>query len=278
MTIAFALPYCQAHCNLVTEDCPPIALVIADPPKDYHDLAIDGEPVLARNSIYQPPSVENVDDHNSEPHPGTDGHDLQIPEELTAGRNSYRTYAPDIQGAPEYKGQMIPNQPRLKPLPARKISQRRVQNSRPKPPALPSGVYNRMLQPEPIWLEEDIRPDLSDIKILAATSFLQFCRSPGVKAMRLDWDEPDPVVKPTKKSPIYNLPDLPDVQYKDILQGIGDETTTQKLFPEAMTEFITDCYHPHQLNRMKISQADIDKFMKVKPDLTTEDVLKTLPS
>jgi hypothetical protein len=41
-----------------------------------------------------------------------------------------------------------------------------------------------------------------------------------------------------------------------------------------MTEFITECY---QVNRMKITQADIDKFMKAKPELTAEDVLKNLP-
>jgi hypothetical protein len=34
--------------------------------------------------------------------------------------------------------------------------------------------------------------------------------------------------------PVYNLPDVPDGQFKNILQGKGDETAARKIFPEAM--------------------------------------------
>jgi hypothetical protein len=146
MTIAFASSYCQAHCNRVIEDRPPIAPIIADPPRDYHDLPIAGEPVLGRNSTYQPPSVEDVDDHDDdEPCPSRDGHDLYISEEFTAGRNAYRTYAPESSRDPEHRGQIIPNESPLKILPAKKISLRRVQNRRPKtlpPPVSLTECYN----------------------------------------------------------------------------------------------------------------------------------------
>jgi hypothetical protein len=84
-----------------------------------------------------------------------------------------------------------------------------------RPPDLPPGVYHREAQSKPNEIEEENRPDLSDVRILTATSFLQFCRTPGIKAMRLSWDElesyelgPDTQNRTTAKLPTYQKGNL----------------------------------------------------------------------
>jgi hypothetical protein len=51
--------------------------------------------------------------------------------------------------------------------------------------------------------------------------------------------------------------------------------TFMKQFPEAMTEFIEECYHPYYLN--KVSVSDIEKFMTPKPELSERDIQQKLP-
>ena len=55
----------------------------------------------------------------------------------------------------------------------------------------------------------------------------------------------------------------------------GDWATLRHLFPDKMHDFIDECFQPLRLN--KITETDIDKFMKGKPDMTDDDVRKSLP-
>jgi hypothetical protein len=168
---------------------------------------------------------------------------------------------------------MIPNTPCLKPVPATKIGGQRVAK-RPqlKAPHLPPGVYHREVQSKPNEIENQDRPDLSDIKILTATSFLQFCRTPGVKAMRLSQDEPELNTDPLTTT---TLPDLPEERFEAVLKGQGDITLAKEAFPESMSPFINECFHPHLLR--KVTEADIEKFMTGKAERTEEDILRRLP-
>jgi hypothetical protein len=161
--------------------------------QDYHDLPIPNEPASVHTPNYRTLSFEDAlddDDNRTQPESGIP---LPIPEELTASRNSYRTYSAYTPDSPEHSALMIPNAPQLKPAPAEKVGWQRI-NKRKRQSEYqntPPGIYHWEAQLDPEPTEEEIRPDLSDVKILTAVSFLQFCRMPGVKAMKLTWDEPD---------------------------------------------------------------------------------------
>ncbi|KAM4057516.1 reverse transcriptase (RNA-dependent DNA polymerase) [Hirsutella rhossiliensis] len=49
----------------------------------------------------------------------------------------------------------------------------------------------------------------------------------------------------------------------------------RQLFPNELHDFVDECYSPARL--AKITDADIEKFMKGKPERTADDVLKKLP-
>ena len=274
--------YCQNNCNpLGTSGSQfPTAPIILDPPQDYHDLPITGELTTAHaldhraTTSYKAPSVEDTDDDDDNPAEPRAGTPLLIARELTAGRNSYATYSPYDPDKPDHRGLMIPNTPRLKPTLATKIGQQRITTrQRIKTPDRPLGVYHREVQLEPNENENQDRPDLSDIKILTATSFLQFCRSPGVKAMRFNHNEPEVNTEPP---PTVTLPSLSEKGFEDILKGKGDIARAMKAFPDSMSSFIDECFRPCLLR--KVTEADIEKFMTSKPEQTQEDILRKLPN
>ena len=131
MSIAFTSRYCKTNCNQSrsSQNTSPLAPIVADPPSDYHDLPIKGEPASIRHLKYQPPYVEDIteysnEDEHEEPPACPNQPYLPIPGELTAGRKSYRTYAPDIQGQPEHRGEMIPNPPKCRAQEAPRIKER----------------------------------------------------------------------------------------------------------------------------------------------------------
>jgi hypothetical protein len=278
MSIVFMSSYCKANCNGPRNpENAPLAPTIIDPPRNYHDLPIVGEPVQIHHSKYQPPSVEDAtedatehSDKNEEPPIHTSQLHLPISEELTAGRKSYRTYAADIEGQPEHRGEMIPNRPRYQPEKTARIRERRLKGRRSKktPPKRPSGVPHRPIQPYSNETEQEEELDLADIRMLNTTGFLQFCKSPGVRAMKLSWDELDSAA-PSKNQP-HQPPDLPDRTHEATLKGEGDRTGIRKEFPVAMSDFIDECNNLYHLN--KVSDLDIKNFMTPKPELSEEDV------
>jgi hypothetical protein len=133
---------------------------------------------------------------------------------------------------------------------------------------LPPGVYHCEAKTELDDIEDQDRPDLSDIKILTATSFLQFCRIPGVKVMQLNKDKHELNTEP---QPSIILPNLSEKGFEAILRGQEDITLAKKAFPEPISPFIDECFHPCLLK--KVTEADIEKFIASKPEQTREDIL-----
>ncbi|KAJ6437919.1 reverse transcriptase [Purpureocillium lavendulum] len=78
--------------------------------------------------------------------------------------------------------------------------------------------------------------------MLAAANFLQFCKGGAT-------------------------------QY--ILEKRGDHAAVSQRFPSAFQEFLDDCYSQEHLRR--VTDADVDKFLKGKPDLSHEDIKARLP-
>jgi len=93
--------------------------------------------------------------------------------------------------------------------------------------------------------------------------------------MRITWDELEAIPDNTPPRRSTTLPDVPEDVFRDVLCGRGDWAQIRQLFPEALHDFVDECFSPLRLN--KITEADIDKFMKGKPDVTDADVKASLP-
>ncbi|KAJ6437084.1 reverse transcriptase [Purpureocillium lavendulum] len=108
--------------------------------------------------------------------------------------------------------------------------------------------------------------------MLAAANFLQFCKGGATQCMKITWPELDAIQTET---PLIKLPDLPESVFQDILEKRGDHAAVSQLFPSAFQEFLDDCYSQEHLRR--VTDADVDKFLKGKPDLSHEDIKARLP-
>ena len=72
-----------------------------------------------------------------------------------------------------------------------------------------------------------------------------------------------------------SLPNLTKESFRDLLLGIGNQHSTCEKFNSLYHDFINNCFN--QLHLQHISEADIDKFLADKPELTEEDIVKKLP-
>src|SRR5205814_405201 len=126
--------------------------------------------------------------------PADSGTDMAFEQTLTPGAEHYRTRRIGSSSDPETRALMIPNRREVRPAPAPVVGGcRRMGKKLPKPALPPLSVP--LPQPTPYQLPTPERPDLSDIRHLGATSFLQFCRDPTIKAMRISWDKLDDITR-----------------------------------------------------------------------------------
>ncbi|QLI66561.1 Transposon Tf2-12 polyprotein [Metarhizium brunneum] len=293
MTLLFQSQYCLTRCC----STPCFAPTVPSPRPRPHDIAppTESQPPRQRDqayiedtedegygsgdsirtsSSYRPPSIEDSDDE--EPHP-EGSVELDIPQTLTPGQDHYRTFRPNrprFPLEPETRARMIPDRPQLKPAPVTlKAGRRRPVHQEHHAPPMPQlsvpipPTPNGACPPDPYD-----RPDLSDIKMSAATNFLQFCKGGATQCMKITWPELDAIQTET---PLLKLPDLPESVFHNILEKRGDHAAISQLFPSAFHDFLDDCYSQEHLRR--VTDADVDKFLKGKPDLSHEDIKARLP-
>jgi RNase H-like domain found in reverse transcriptase/Reverse transcriptase (RNA-dependent DNA polymerase)/Integrase zinc binding domain len=275
MSLTFNSWYCLSHCCTPGLQQPPKAPTIPDPPRSFHDLPVPNEPEISPPSSYKSPYCENAKEEVDNKQ-RKDAIPLHIESTLTPGQQHYRTYCPAATNGsmPECRALMIPNRLNVKPAPARTVAGVRQKGKPlPKQPLPPLSVPLPQSPSAPQQQFE--RPDLSDIRMTMATNFLQFCRDPSTKVMKITWDELDHLTEKETNRTTFTLPDLPDATFQNILEGNGKTEQLRKLFPKEFYDFLDECRAPLQLRR--ISEADIEKFMKDKPDLQKEDLLKLLP-
>lgn len=127
--------------------------------------------------------------------------------------------------------------------------------------------------------DHTLRPDMNDIKMAGATSFLQFCKQNNVKCFRMTWDELDTVREGIEnKHRILRpaaIPDLPKQIFHDILTGNLPREAINHMFTEEYQEFLDEIFCPLHLGR--ISEADIEKFMRGKSVKTDDEIKKQIP-
>jgi hypothetical protein len=122
-------------------------------------------------------------------------------------------------------------------------------------------------------------PDMTDIQMTTAESFLTFARQDKVQAMRVTWDELDRAAKPKPALPCRTpvFPDIPDEVYRRVLRGEGDPVLLRPLFPDDCQDFITTCYTNDGERLSRVTEADINKFLAGKPELTEVEIKAKLP-
>lgn len=143
---------------------------------------------LPRSPSYVSPYVEDED----EPWADQEGAEqMHIEARLSPDANRYRTYAPEGT-LEETRAVMIPNRPDIHPAASAKVAGQRRVRSRPRvfpPPKLAAPVQD---QTEfEFEYASASRPDLTQIRMLRAMGFVQFCRDSNARAMTVTWDELD---------------------------------------------------------------------------------------
>jgi hypothetical protein len=128
------------------------------------------------------------------------------------------------------------------------------------------------------------RPDLEDIKMHNAVSFLTFCKQPDVKAMRIHMTELEEICHQADNldalhelpTGLVELPDLTEESFRRLVEGDYTIQEAERVFPSYFHDFLRANLNDDQLRR-KIDDADIEKFMKPKLMLTAPEVIKKLP-
>ena len=94
--------------------------------------------------------------------------------------------------------------------------------------------------------------------------------------MQITWSELDYIVVPEKSARTRALLlNLTEESFYNLLLSISNQQTTQEKFNSLYYNFINNCFN--QLYLQHISEADINKFLTGKPELTDEDIVKKLP-
>lgn len=225
MTLIFQSSYCCYYYLPWDAQYPAYAPVILEPPRDFHDLNIPNEPPYPLPKYRQPFVEDVVDEYFQNKQPLAPGYtdlldtpELHIPPTLTPGVDHYRTRATQ-SATVETRARMIPNALKQKPRPAPLIARRRRSTKPPPKPSLP--LLSVPLPDVATATYADERPDINDIRFSAATNFTQFCCQPGVKAIRITWNELDQAERMGEPDR-FLLPDLAEKAFRQVLLGQGD--------------------------------------------------------
>lgn len=295
-TVVFDSPYCLHQCCLENK---PVTLTARHRPTirdtGYRSPTVEDAPEETTESPHLPknsphvlelsemgtrrpkhhsPTVADSPDEG-EPqreNPQVHATELEIHRTLTPGAQSYRTRQ-SSSARDEARGRMIPNARTTKQSAARKIGKARLATRPPQKNAMPP-----LSVPVPSIPKEQPQketPDLRDIKMTRATTFLQFCKTEGAEVMRVTWNELD-ALKDDYRTGETLLPDLPENQYRSILEGDYVPAEVRSIFPERFHDFLDDFTSPVRLN--KLTDSDIDKFMKGKPELNEAEIQGKLPA
>jgi RNase H-like domain found in reverse transcriptase/Reverse transcriptase (RNA-dependent DNA polymerase)/Integrase zinc binding domain/Chromo (CHRromatin Organisation MOdifier) domain len=172
-----------------------------------------------------------------------------------------------------------PQRPTSHPLPAHRVQGRRLVSALRSRPgrASPAATAGK----------DQSRPNLDDIMSVRAVNFVQFCKQKGVKVMRIHMAELVKLVEQEERrllmeelpSGTVEIPDLTEESFRRLVGGEYTMEEARKVLPEYFHSFLeanlrtTDT----EFLRRKVIDADVEKFMKGKPVLTREDILRRLP-
>ena len=171
----------------------------------------------------------------------------------------------------------LPERPTSHPSPARIVQGRRLVTAHSSPPRHANSATTP---------EDKTPPNMDDIRFFRATSFNQFCKQRGVKVMRIHMAELKKIVEQEENRQLLEelptgsveIPNLSEESFRRLVEGEYTMKEARKVFPSYFHDFLEKSLDmcPESLYR-KVTDADIEKFLKNKTPLTREDVLKRLP-
>jgi hypothetical protein len=219
-----------------------------------------------------------IKDENEQALPNQGIKDLYISMILFPGTNSFRIR--QIDGNPDSRAMMIATSPANRLiLTFILVGQRRRGKPLPKkqPPfAAPLLEDYSALPSLPLK-----SPDIKNIRFVTILSFAKFFQNPNYKIFKLIWKELNGIEKESRIQikhlraikPARNLIEQDAMQA--FLEHTDISTLKQKINPRYYDFF-------DELNSLirlrKITQANVDKFITVKPDLTLAEIKAKLPA
>lgn len=161
------------------------------------------------------------------------------------------------------------------------------QNKKKKAPRLPARVvggvrlpykrrnhHPRPLSNEKLSDSEDQKsPEILDIRFVGAAPFAHLAKQKGTQVHRIDPRHLNLHKAPADQD-FLALNGLSEEDFKNVLQGKATDKDRAN-FPDCFRNFINDYESKLFLN--KITEEDIDKFLKVKEPMSKEEILKKLP-
>ena len=148
-------------------------------------------------------------------------------------------------------------------------------------------ILKSILKPSP-GRPQGSKLNLDDIRNLRGINFIQFCKQKGVFAMRTNLAELRQLVSNAENQTLLGelptglveVPQLREESFRRILIGNYTIEDAERVFDPYFHDFLRMNLNESARDltlRRKVTQADIDKFMADKTQLTTEDIKKLLP-
>jgi len=148
-------------------------------------------------------------------------------------------------------------------------------------------ILKSILKPSP-GRPQGSKLNLDDIRNLRGINFIQFCKQKGVFAMRTNLAELRQLVSNAENQTLLGelptglveVPQLREESFRRILIGNYTIEDAERVFDPYFHDFLRMNLNESACDltlRRKVTQADIDKFMADKTQLTTEDIKKLLP-
>jgi hypothetical protein len=252
--------------------------MVQAPTKDFHDFPVPDEPLTITpaiiletkysKSVYRKCTAE---DENKQAPPNQKTKDLYILMILFSGTNPF--YIRQIDGNPDLRAIMIATSPANRLIPTSILAgqRRRGKPFLKKQPLFAAPLPENYSALPPLPSES---PDIKDIRFITALPFAKFFQKPGCQVFKLTWEELDGIEKESRiQTEHLRMKLARDLTDQDVMQAflgyINTTTLKQRMDPK---------YHDFfdELNCLihlrKIIQADVDKFIIIKPDLILAEI------
>jgi hypothetical protein len=255
------------------------------PINNFHDLLIPNEPLIITpatiletkysKSVYRKCTAE---DENEQAPPNQGTADLYIPITLSPGTNPFRTR--QINGNPDSRAIIIATNLANRSTPTFILAgQRRRGKPLPKkqPPLAASLPENHSALP-PLPSES---PDIKNSRFITALSFAKFSQNPDYKIFKLTWEKLDGIKKESRiqTEHLRAIKSARDLTKQNAMQALFGHTNTSILKQRINLKYHDFLDELNSLTRLrKIIQANINKFIIVKPDLILTEIKAKLPA
>jgi hypothetical protein len=281
--LTFTSDYCKTNC--LVPGLSNAALMVHALINNFHNLPVSNEPLITTptttletkysKSVYRKCTVEN-ENEQAPPNQGTK--DLYIPMIFFPGINPFRIR--QINGNPDLRAMMIATSPANRLIPTFILAgQRRRGKPLPKkqPPfAAPLPENHSALPPLP-----SESPDMKNIRFVTALSFAKFFQNPDYKVFKLTWEELDGIKKESRiqTEHLRAMKPARDLIEQDVMQAFLGYTDTSTLKQRINPRYYDFFDELNSLIRLrKITQANVDKFITIKPDLILAEIKAKLPA